>query len=262
LTTIKNSRFPTSTLASLPLVLGLLSFAAPAVADTFSIQYFEVPTGSADFYNGVNVPLGVSTDYVSQTLGADGLPVFNPGFTASSGKVNAPNSIYQNASHEVLYWSPSNPNGGHVIADGTGTITLSSTPVSMFAPGTGGNDSTFEETAILTGDFTVPQGDTDTVTFDVGADDSAFVYVDGNLVESLAGIHADVSIPSNTVTYGPGTHQIEIFYADRDPTNASLSFTDSANLSITPKPVPEPRSIILFGTGLVFLAAMLRSYAR
>lgn len=261
---MNKSLFRSCTLGSLTrtLSLGLVALTPSAFADTFSIQYFEVPTGSADFYAGVNVPLGISTNYVSSTLGADGLPVFNPGFTASSGTVYAPNSIYRNASDELLYWSPSNPNGGHVIADGTGTISLSSTPVSMFAPGANGNDSTYEETAIISGYFTVPTGDTDSVTFRVGADDSAYVYVDGSLVESLGGIHANTAVPSNTIVYGPGTHQIELFYADRDPTNAALSFTDSDNLAITSQPVPELGTILLLGTGLLFLAAGLRSHAR
>jgi fibro-slime domain-containing protein len=131
----------------------------------------------------------------------------------------------------------------------------------MFAPppsGNGSTDANVEETAILTGFFTVLPGNTDTVTFDVGADDTAFVYVDGNLVESLGGIHGDTVVPSNTVTYGAGTHEIEIFYADRDETQAALSFSDSNDLSITATPTPEPGTFLLFGTGLLGAAGAIR----
>jgi hypothetical protein len=242
------------------LAAGLFA-ATSASADTFSIQYFTVPTGTPDFYNGVSVPIGVSTNYVTSTLGAGGLPVFNPSFTASSGTVLAPNSIYLGAGGQLLYWDASNPNGGHVSADGTGSIALSSTPVNMFAPppnGNGTSDSSVEETAILTGFFVVPNGETDTVTFDVGADDMAFVYVDGNLVESLGGIHGDTVVPSNTVTYGAGSHEIQIFYADRDVVQAALSFTDDGDFTITPTAVPEPSTFALLGTGLLGAAGAIR----
>jgi hypothetical protein len=245
---VRNSKVRSQAIA-IVLVFGLFAFAKSAAAQTqtFNIQYFEAPTGVGDFYNG-DAPGGVSYNYVLPTLGPDGLPVFNPSFTGSG--VLAPGSGYLNSSNEILYWTPGK-NG--IIADGSGTITLSSTPVTMYPPGSAGagtggnnngtgNDTTYEETAIITGEFTVPAGGSDTVTFDVGADDMAFVYVfpvgnpgyANSLVLSLGGIHADTVVPANAVTYGPGTWEIEIFFADREVTGAYLSFTDNADLSITP----------------------------
>jgi len=72
---------------------------------------------------------------------------------------------------------------GNVVADGSGTLSLSSTPVNMFPAGQSG-DSPDEETAILTGSFTLPT--LEAVTFQVGADDDGVCHVDGSLVESLA----------------------------------------------------------------------------
>lgn len=240
----------------------LLAGATAAHADTFTIQYFEAPTGQGNFYNGNPPGIGTSLNYVMPTLGPDGLPVFNPSFTGSG--VFAPVTGYTNSAGELLYWT-AGKNG--IIADGTSTINLSSTAVNMFAPGTGGNDLTYEETAIISGNFTVLPGDTDTITFTIGADDMAFAYVfpagapntPNSLVESLGGIHGDTGVPSNTVTYGPGTYTIEIFYADLDTTQAALSFTDSGNLTITPTAAtPEPGTLVLLGTGLVGAAGAIR----
>ena len=120
---------------AMALLAGSLACALPASAQTttFSIVYNEAPTGVGDFYNGNPPGLGVSYNYVLPTLGPDGLPVFNPEFTGSG--VFAPGPGYLNSSNEILYWTPGT-NG--IISDGSGTITLSSTPVTMFPPGSGG----------------------------------------------------------------------------------------------------------------------------
>ncbi len=253
-----------SNLAAVVFAAVLLALAVPASADTFNIQYFEATAGTADFYNGGSVPIGVSNNYVTPTLGPNGLPVFNPSFTFS-GSVLAPNSAYLNPiTNELEYWTVgAGPSGSTIKPDGSGTISLSSSPVTMFPPGQSG-DFPYEETAILTGFFTVPADTTDTVVFTVGADDTAFVYVDGSLVESLGGIHADTPAPSNTVTYGAGTHEIEIFYADRATSNAELSFTDNGDFSVVPtnpsvpSTVPEPSTLLFLGTGLMGIAGAVR----
>jgi fibro-slime domain-containing protein len=261
------ARFNCSNLAAVVCAAILVALAVPASADTFHIQYFEATAGTADFYNGGFVPIGVSTNYVTSTLGPNGLPVFNPSFTAS-GTVLAPNSAYLNSvTNELEYWTVgAGPVGSTIKADGSGSVVLSAAPITMFPPGQSG-DFPYEETAILTGFFTVAPATTDAVIFTVGADDTAFVYVNGSLVESLGGVHADTPAPSNTVTYGPGTYELEIFYADRATSDAELSFTDDGSFSIvptnptnpvTPGPVPEPSTLLLLSTGFVGLAGALR----
>src|SRR5208337_4722046 len=111
-------------LAAAVFAAALIALAVPASADTFSIQYFKAVAGSPDFYNGGNVPIGTSFNYVTSTLGPDGLPVFNPSYTAS-GSVLPPNAAYLNSSKEILYWVVgAGPSGTPITADGTGTITL------------------------------------------------------------------------------------------------------------------------------------------
>ena len=246
--------FKRNVLSAAILGAGLLASTIPALADTytFNATYYKVATGSPDFYNG-DAPIGTTYNYVMPTLGPDGLPVFNTAYTTSSGMVNAPNSAYLNASNELLYFKA----GGYVVADGSGTKVLSSTPTNMYPPaGAGTNNSTFEETAVLTSSFYIAAPNTP-VTFSVGADDMAFVYVDGSLVESLGGIHGDTPAPGATVNYGVGTHSVEIFYADRDVSQASLSFSEVGS-SVPVSPVPEPSSFLLLGSGLLGVAGAVR----
>ena len=270
-----------STFAAAALSAGLFAVTASASADTFNIQYFEGVTGSADFYNGINVPLGVSNDFVKSQLGPDGLPVFNPNFTSTWGTVLAPDSAYLNSAGEIGWWTPgAGPAGSTIKSDGSGTVSLSSQSITMFAPGTSGVDATYQETAILTGKFSV--NGPSNVTFNVGADDMAFVYVDGQLVESLGGIHSDTAAPANTLYYDKaGTHDIEIFYGDRDVVRASLNFSETGTpVTVAPTEVPvlatpvdtpvitdvptaiaatpEPGTFVLLGTGLLGAAGGLR----
>lgn len=246
------------------LVLGLLIGVSSAKAQTFNIQYFEVPTGTPDFFNGTST--SGSSNFVLPTLGPDDLPVFNPAYATTFGLLLPPNPIYLNSSNELLYWTAG---AGNVTKDGSPTtIALSSTPVNMFAPGTGGVDSAFQSTAVLTDTFMVAPGTTDNMTFTVDADDNAYVYVfpTGNpttansLVDSIGGIHT-VGSPqtSTTIAYGPGSYTIEIFYADRDISLSQLAFSDTQNIVGAPSSVtPEPSTFVLLGTGLLALAAAMR----
>jgi hypothetical protein len=244
-------------------LMGIFVGATSAYADTlFSVQYFAAPTGVGDFHNGGVPTDGVTgSNYVTGTLGIDGLPVFvGAGFNNDGGQTLAPGASYLNANNEILYWTP-NKNG--IVSAGTGTIDFTTNPtVSMFvaaplntAPGT---NSVYEETAILTGTFTTGPGLTP-VQFTVGADDEAFVYLDGNLIETLAGIHGLSPGPSALTNVSAGTHTVQIFYADQDVTNAQLSFSETVGTSVViSAPTPEPGTFALMGTGLLAAAGAIR----
>ena len=252
---------------SAALAIGVLATATSAYADTvFSVQYFAAPTGVGDFHNGGVPTDGVSdTNYVTSTLGPNGLPVFvGAGFNNDGGQTLAPGASYLDSNNQILYWTPGQ-NG--IVSAGSGTIDFTTNPtVSMFVaaplnpdPGT---NSAYEETAILTGTFST-SGASTPISFTVGADDEAFVYLDGQLIETLAGIHGLSPGPSSTVDVAAGPHTVQIFYADQDVTNAQLSFSETVGTSVTIGPaVPEPSTFIMLGTGLLGAAGTLRRRIR
>lgn len=244
-------------------LVGMIALSAPASADsTFSVQYFHVTesnTGTSDFHPGSVGTNTESFNYVSGNL-VGGMPVFNPGFSTAAG-FSTPTAAGDVTGSNVLeWWTPGSYDSGHnvVTSDGQADLDVSSTigsPTNMFPPdSTGNNNTTDEETAILSGGFNLAAPGT--VTFSIAADDDAFIFVDGMYEGGLGGIHA-IGSSFNTFTtgtLGAGAHTIEIFYADQDEVAASLAF--SSPVSITP--TPEPGSLALLGTGILAIGGTIR----
>lgn len=242
-------------LATAGVCVGMLAVSAPASADTFSVQYFQASTSNAagsDFHPG-GVPTGTtSSDYVLSTL-SGGLPVYNP---AQTGNATAPNLL--GAGNVIEWWTPGVYAANTITSTGTGTLNVSTdpnNPTNMFPPNSTGNSNQngFEETAILTSNFNLASAEN--VTFDVGADDDAFVFIDGINVLTLGGIHGLTMTPTNTIFLGAGSHTLQIFYADQDEVAASLVFQDNG---IPVSATPEPGSLALLGTGALGLAGAIR----
>src|SRR5215510_3026567 len=191
-------------------------------ANTLSIDYFTIATDDPDVNH---LGFGTVSNEVQNALGPHGLPVLNtPAFGCVSNcfsLTSFPSDVTSGG--EITWWSPTL--NGHVTHTGSATVSLPfNVPSNFFPPnGTGTSDANGFQAAILSGTLTVPT--TEVVTFSIGADDSAFAYLDGQIVCDLGGVHP-VS-PGSCVTpfsIGSGNHQIKVFFADLNAVQSGLTF--------------------------------------
>ncbi|MFL5296018.1 MAG: PEPxxWA-CTERM sorting domain-containing protein [Phenylobacterium sp.] len=214
---------------------------AAVVNATLSIDYFKVASGTdSDF------PGGFPTVAAGSHLGVNGLPVG----TGVADLVGGDN--------EIGWWSPAL--NAHVIADGSGTVSLPFAQ-NMYAPhGTGTDDTNFFQTAVLRGAFSL--GSPGVVSFNLGSDDDSFLYIDGTLIGQNPGIHGVTNVNFASGTLGAGSHDVTLFYADRQHTGAFLSLNlNSTDVVITPPTrggVPEPATWALMIIGFGVTGAALR----
>lgn len=214
---------------------------AAAAADTLDVTYYS-HTSDQDFNTQC---CSTSSNLVLSTLGPDGLPVYNTSATDGGFVIHD-----LTAAGEINWWLPTN-------VTGTGVVTLPIANNHMFLPtGNGTSDSNGFLTAIFQGTLDLPTAEA--LTFHLGADDDAFVYIDGNLVDQLGGVHPVTDAPITTSTLTQGDHTLEIFYADRNVSQAELDFSiDTAGVTVSGG-VPEPGTWALMVVGVGLMGAALR----
>lgn len=216
-----------------------------AHASTLSVTYYEVSNTDPSYGT---LCCGTYDNEVLNTLGPNGLPQLNSGY---SGTMPSIQDVYNG---QLTWWSPSL--NSHVTETGTGSVTLPiDHTVNFFPPnGTGTNDSGGGLTAVYSGTIDVPT--TEKISFSIGADDSAFAYLDGQVVCDLGGVHAFANgTCSSPFDITAGTHSLELFYDDMDPSQAGLYFsiTTAGVTSSGGGGVPEPDTLALLGAGLLAL---------
>jgi len=203
---------------------GVLAFCAPANATTFTgtVDYYE-QTPSADFGNSnFCAPCGNHySSTVTGTLGADGRPVYNPGY-------GGPAITQVNGSGTLAWWNPAQFSGSSPFS----TNAFGSYSANIFPTnGTGTNNASAYQTAI----FTLSLLANTAYTFTYTGDDDVFVALGNQVISQDGGVH-EAGSQINTVSFNSGaSNALTIFFADRFREDSSLSFTVEA--AAVPGPV-------------------------
>ena len=228
----------------LVLTVGLLGFAVtPAQALSISGTYTDIAFGSA----GTG---GAIVDTVQPGLvGAPGSSLVN-GFPSTGSLGNNFWSVAQGTGI-----SPDVGFGTRV--DNASGLTLNF-PTNFFASG-----QTDDATKYLAVHWTAAFSNTTTVNFSLAADDHAFLYVDGKLVLDDGGIKRIINGLATTAFSVTGNHTLDLFFADVQVSQSGITFScdgcvDSTSTAPDPTTAPEPTTLVLFGTSLVGLGAVIR----
>lgn len=226
-----------------------------ALASTVGVTYYTITSSNPDTNGPITGPV---TGLVKSTLGPDGLPV-----QSALGTFHDVNGL-----GELQWWTPHSSGLTPLVTAGTSfvypnPVTLPFNIQSGFFPNgpSGPNGGAVGYTsAVLLASFLTPAGGS--VTFTLGSDDDAWIFLNGHLVVDNGGVHAFSTTPTTITGLASGPNTVEVFFADRFVTEAGLYFDANVTLNALTAPVPEPSTwamMILGFAGVGFLAYRRKS---
>lgn len=242
-------------------VITSMSATAATTTITGTVRDFlasGMPAGTYNGYSGVghvdfeNYCCGDDHNIAQSALGADGKPVYNGVGSVSTHGAAAFNQWY-NDTPGVNVSAPLS-----ITLDDTGHPGIFTYASSSFFPIDGqlfadsaccGHNYSFTYEIHTKFDYATGQ------TFSFSGDDDVFVFINGQKVIDLGGVHGGETASVNLDTLGltaGNNYNLDVFFAERHTSGSDFRIdTSIANLQTAP--VPLPPALWLFGSGVLGL---------